>query len=143
MGAALGHWCFARWWLAAGVGAHRGKTYGGRASADTTELGFWSATVCQAYLSAASLAQLLVRGHSRGVGWAVWATRALGTLLGLYAYYGFRWWFWPEGHEYVATPFALFLCGVGALADCLYPFALALIKAAERAPASASRDKRL
>ncbi|TVY15620.1 hypothetical protein LARI1_G005457, partial [Lachnellula arida] len=36
----------------------------GRAGPDTTELGFWTALLCQLYLSASSLGQLIVRQHS-------------------------------------------------------------------------------
>ncbi|KZV87159.1 hypothetical protein EXIGLDRAFT_711894 [Exidia glandulosa HHB12029] len=126
-GSVIGHWTFVRWFLDNDIGLHRGKTYGGRPSADTTEMGYWSALLCQAYLSAASLAQLLVRGHSRGVDWPIWAARTLGTAFGLYGYYGYRWWLWPEGHEYVVTPFSLFLCSVALLADLVYPIVFARV----------------
>ena len=67
-----GHWAFAEWWIANEVGKKEGKIYRGAVGPDTTELGFWSAGLSQAYLSAASLGQLLIRQHSGGVSWGVW-----------------------------------------------------------------------
>ena len=69
---ALGHWTFAKWWLDNDMGKREGKFYRGVLGPDTTELGFWSGALCQAYLSAASLVQLLIRGHTGGVSWSVW-----------------------------------------------------------------------
>lgn len=54
------------------MGMKEGKMYFGRLGADTTELGFWSAAVSQAYLSAASLGQLFIRRHTGGVSWGIW-----------------------------------------------------------------------
>jgi hypothetical protein len=70
--AALGHWTFAKWWIENDVGKREGKFYRGVVGPDTTELGFWTVALCQAYLSAASLCQLVVRQHSGGVGWSIW-----------------------------------------------------------------------
>jgi hypothetical protein len=72
VGATLGHWTFAEWWIRNDVGKREGKFYRGVVDPDTTELGFWSAAICQVYLSAASLCQLVVRQHSGGVSWAIW-----------------------------------------------------------------------
>lgn len=69
---AAGHWAFAKWWINNDIGKKEGKFYGGVVGPDITELGFWSAAASQAYLSAASLGCLLIRGHSGGVGWGVW-----------------------------------------------------------------------
>lgn len=69
---AAGHWAFAKWWIDTEIGKREGKFYRGVIGPDTTELGFWSAALSQAYLSAASLGQLLIRQHSGGVGWGVW-----------------------------------------------------------------------
>jgi hypothetical protein len=104
----------------------------GRVACDTTELGYWTALFCQMNLSVTSLFQLLQRGHSGGVTYGIWATRSLGTLIGLYGYFTFRWWFWPEGHDYLINPFSLFMIGIGALADIAYPFALAQVRSKER-----------
>ena len=49
-----------------------GKKVGKGVGADMTELGFWSAGVAQAYLSAASLTQLVLRQHTGGVSWGIW-----------------------------------------------------------------------
>jgi hypothetical protein len=67
-----GHWAFAKWWIDDEVGRQEGKIYRGGVGPDTTQLGFWSAALAQAYLSAASLAQLWIRGHSGGVSWSIW-----------------------------------------------------------------------
>jgi hypothetical protein len=72
VGATLGHWTFAKWWIQNDIGKREGKFYKGVVGPDTTELGFWSAALCQLYLSAASLCQLVVRQHSGGVSWAIW-----------------------------------------------------------------------
>jgi hypothetical protein len=69
---ALGNFAFAKWWLDNSIGKKEGKFYGGVVGPDTTELGFWSAAFGQLLLSAASLAQLVVRQHSGGVSWGVW-----------------------------------------------------------------------
>ncbi len=71
--AIVGHGCFAKWWIDNGINGKKGMFYQGvEGAADMTELAFWSAAVTQAYLSAASLAMLIVRNHSRGVGWSIW-----------------------------------------------------------------------
>lgn len=69
---ALGQYAFAKWWLENDIGKREGKFYRGVIGPDSTELGFWSSAMVQAYLSAASLAQLLVRQHSGGVTWGGW-----------------------------------------------------------------------
>jgi hypothetical protein len=68
----VAHWAFASWWVENEVGKREGKFYRGVVGADTTELGFWSATVAQTNLSVASLGQLLIRQHTGGVSWGVW-----------------------------------------------------------------------
>jgi hypothetical protein len=68
----LGQYAFAKWWIDNDMGKREGKFYRGVVGPDTTELGFWSSALAQAYLSAASLAQLLVRQHSGGVTWGIW-----------------------------------------------------------------------
>lgn len=70
--AILGHWTFAKWWIENEIGKRDGKFYKGVIGPDITELGFWSAITCQAYLSIASLCQLVVRQHSGGVNWMIW-----------------------------------------------------------------------
>lgn len=68
----VGHWAFAKWWIDNEVGKCEGKFYRGVVGPDTQQLGYWSAALAQANLSAASLAQLWVRGHSGGVTWSIW-----------------------------------------------------------------------
>ncbi|RDW85832.1 hypothetical protein BP5796_04157 [Coleophoma crateriformis] len=122
-GCVVGHWAFAKWWLDNGLGARQGKFYVGKdMGPDTTELGFWSAAVAQLILSAASLSQLLIRGHTGGVTWSVWASRFLGTIVGLDMNYVWAWYFWREAHTYVMSPFAIFLLGTGLACDLAYPF---------------------
>lgn len=70
--AAAGNWTFAKWFLDLEIGKREGKYFRGKVGPDTTMLGFWSSVVVQAYISAACLAQLLVRMHSGGVSWGVW-----------------------------------------------------------------------
>jgi hypothetical protein len=72
VGTTLGHWTFAKWWIENDIGKREGKFYRGVIGPDTSELGFWSAALCQLVLSAASLCQLVVRQHSGGVSWAIW-----------------------------------------------------------------------
>ncbi|KAK4505250.1 hypothetical protein PRZ48_003213 [Zasmidium cellare] len=129
--AVLGHWSFAKWWLDGEVGRKEGKIYRGVVGPDTTELGFWSAAFCQTYLSAASLCQLVVRGHSGGVSWGIWGTRTFGSIIGLYLNYAWAWWFWPEAHEYFVSPFALFLWVGGFVCDIAYAFVLWRVKQTE------------
>jgi len=70
--AMVGHWSFAEWRIANDIGKREGKFYRGVIGPDMTELGYWSAMVCQAYLSASSLCQLVTRQHSGGVSWSIW-----------------------------------------------------------------------
>ncbi|KAI1862364.1 uncharacterized protein JN550_010226 [Neoarthrinium moseri] len=70
-----GHLAFASWWLESpgtGFGSKAGKWWRGQEGFDTTELAYWSAGVSQMVLSAASLAMLMVRGHSGGTSYAIW-----------------------------------------------------------------------
>jgi hypothetical protein len=46
VGAALGHWSFATWWIDNEIEKHEGKFYHGRIGLDITELGYWSALLC-------------------------------------------------------------------------------------------------
>jgi hypothetical protein len=71
IGATLGHWTFAKWWIENPIGKREGKFYGGVVGPDMGELSFWSAALCQVHLSAASLCQLVARQHSGGVSWAI------------------------------------------------------------------------
>lgn len=66
------HYAFARWWLDSGVSLKKGKFRYGIEGVDTTELGFWSASVPQVTLSLGSLAMLLSRQHTRGLSWSIW-----------------------------------------------------------------------
>ncbi|OCK85682.1 hypothetical protein K432DRAFT_286366 [Lepidopterella palustris CBS 459.81] len=132
VGAIVGHWSFAKWWIENDIGQKEGKIYQGRVGPDTTELGWWSAVLVQAYLSAASLAMLVVRGHSGGTGWGIWLTRTLGTIIGLLLYYGWGWYHWREAHAYFINPFAIFLWMTGLVSDLVYPFVLWQVRKTEK-----------
>ena len=148
VGATLGQWMFAKWWIENEIGKRDGKFYQGIVGPDTTELGFWSAILCQSHLSVASLCQLLIRQHSGGVNWTIWwastdllgqdsadsklrGTRALGSVIGLYLVYGWAWYFWREAHQYFMSPFAIFLWATSLICDGVYPYALWCIKKTE------------
>ncbi|KUJ24430.1 uncharacterized protein LY89DRAFT_679574 [Mollisia scopiformis] len=128
----VGHWAFAKWWLDNDVGQKEGKFYMGRVGPDTTELGFWSALICQVNLSAASLVMLLVRQHTGGVSWKIWGSRMLGSVFGLYGNYGWEWWMWREAHEYFMSPFAVFMWVTCLVCDLVYPFFFARIRRTEK-----------
>jgi len=72
VGAAVGHFCFAKWWIENVFAMREGKPYRGVIGTDITELGFWTAAASQLYLSAACLSKLIVRQHSGGVSWGIW-----------------------------------------------------------------------
>ncbi|EJD45695.1 hypothetical protein AURDEDRAFT_64125 [Auricularia subglabra TFB-10046 SS5] len=131
-GCTLAHLAFIRWWVNNGIGAHRGKTFFS-SGADITELAFWSVGVCGAVTSVMCLCQLVVRGHSGGVGFRLWALRASGTVTGCFAYFIWRRVFWPAAHEYVTSPIALVLWTTSFLADCAFPVLLWHVRKTEKA----------
>jgi hypothetical protein len=45
--------------------------------------------------------------------------------------YGWDWYFWREAHEYIMTPFAMFLWITSMVCDCVYPYALWQIQKVE------------
>jgi hypothetical protein len=78
---AVGQFSFAKWWIDNDIGKREGKFYRGVMGPDTTELGFWSSALVQAYLSASSLVQLVIRRHSGGISWGIWSvSEALSTV---------------------------------------------------------------
>jgi len=131
----VGHYAFAAWWLSApgvGSGDKAGKWWHGNEFYDITELSFWSAGASQLALSAGSFAMLLVRGHSGGVGYRIWACRFIGTAAGLYGNSGLLWYYWPEAHGYFVNPFGVFICATSFCLDALYPFVLWHVRKSER-----------
>ena len=70
--ATVGHWAFASWWIENEIGKRQGKYFRGVVGPDVTELGYWSAMICQVHVSVSSLCQLVVRQHSGGVSWSIW-----------------------------------------------------------------------
>jgi len=68
----LMHYGFAKWWVESGVRMKDGKSWFGVQGIDTTELGFWSASVPQVTLSLGSLGMLLSREHTGGLTWGIW-----------------------------------------------------------------------
>ncbi|KAK8105423.1 hypothetical protein PG999_008782 [Apiospora kogelbergensis] len=130
-----GHYAFAAWWLArpgVGTGDKTGKWYYGRDGYDTTELAYWSAGVSQLVLSSASVAMLVVRGHSGGTGYAIWLCRFLGSLFGMGVCSGLLWWYWPEAHSYWTLPMSIFMCGLSFACDVAYPFVLWRVRQTEK-----------
>lgn len=143
----LGHYAFAKWWIDNDIGKKEGKFYRGVMGPDTTELAFWSAAFVGAYLSVASLAQLLVRGHTGGLSWGIWyischsnlhtltsdrATRNLGSIIGFNVVFLYEWYIWREAHEYVMSPFGIFLWGTALVTDLVYPFYFSKIRKTEK-----------
>lgn len=126
------NWAFAHWWIRNEVGRREGKFYGGRLAADTTELGYWTASFAQVFLSAASFAQLLVREHSGGVSWSIWATRFSGSLIGLWGAYLWLWYHWPEGHPYVTSEISIFFIAVSFACDVAYAPVLWSVRRTEK-----------
>ncbi|KLU91874.1 hypothetical protein MAPG_10823 [Magnaporthiopsis poae ATCC 64411] len=126
------HWALAHWWIVNEVGKREGRFYHGRPAADTTELGYWTAGFCQLFLSATSLAQLLVRGHSGGVNWSIWGTRFAGSIIGLWGAYLWLWYYWPEGSPYVPTEMSVFLMVVSIACDLVYAPVLCYVRKTEQ-----------
>ncbi|KAH7068018.1 tyrosyl-DNA phosphodiesterase-domain-containing protein [Paraphoma chrysanthemicola] len=123
----LAWWCLilyaiSVWWLDPSnpVNPKAGKSYQGIDGLDTDELGYWTALVAQVVLSGMSLAQIVIRGSSRGSSYAIWTTRFVGSLSGLNLNYGYCWWVWPEAHGYVASPVAVVMMATWVLADLAY-----------------------
>lgn len=56
----------------------------------------------------------------------------MGSVLGLYLYFGLAWYFWPEAHGYFVSPFGVFLWGSGLVSDLVYPFLLYRIRQTEK-----------
>ncbi|KAF1937487.1 phospholipase D/nuclease [Clathrospora elynae] len=123
----LAWWCVALyavsvWWLDVEnpVNPKAGKAYKGVVGIDTNELGFWTALVAQVVLSVMSLAQIMVRGSSRGSSYSIWTTRFVGSLSGLNLNYGYCWWVWPEAHGYYTNPIVVLMMVTWVLADLGY-----------------------
>ncbi|KAF2488364.1 hypothetical protein BU16DRAFT_553852 [Lophium mytilinum] len=130
--AAWGHYAFAAWWVQERVGGGRAKRYSGDLEADMTELAYWSVGANQVYGSVAALVQLGVRGHSGGVGWGIWASRTIGSIVGAEAVWVSGWYFWPEGFPYVFSPFGVFIWVTALACDLAYPVLLWQIRKTER-----------
>ncbi|KAI4674862.1 uncharacterized protein J4E84_010303 [Alternaria hordeiaustralica] len=120
-------WCIAlyavsSWWLDVDhpVNPKVGKAYRGNLGIDKDELGFWTAMVAQVVLSVMSLAQLVVRGSSRGSSYSIWACRFIGSVSGLTVNYGYVWWVWPEAHGYYVNPISVVMMVTWILADLGY-----------------------
>jgi hypothetical protein len=131
----LAWWCVAlyavsNWWVDAKspVNPKAGKAYRGVVGIDTDELGFWTALVAQVVLSVASLAQLVVRGSSRGSSYSIWMTRFVGSLSGLTLNYGYCFWVWPEAHGYFTNTFAVLMMVTWIVADLAYVVVLSNVQ---------------
>ena len=60
------------------------------------------------------------------------ATRNLGSIIGMYMYYGWAYYYWKEAHEYFLSPFAIFLWCTGLVCDLIYPFVFYHIRKTEK-----------
>ncbi|KAI5801292.1 hypothetical protein EDC01DRAFT_647480 [Geopyxis carbonaria] len=80
---------------------------------------FWSAFAMQILLSVGMLAQLVMRGSTRGGTVAIWATRYMGSNCG-HAVYFLRHRFWPEAFTYVESPFYGFIFWAHQFLDLAY-----------------------
>ncbi|PSR83574.1 hypothetical protein BD289DRAFT_369842 [Coniella lustricola] len=126
------HWAWASWWMSSGVALKEGKVYRGVQGLDATEMAFWAVSMCQVVVSTTSLAQLLVRQHTGGVSWTVWALRFTGTLVGLNINYGWAWYAWREAHGYFMSAPGIFLWASTTICDIAYAFVFAYVKRRER-----------
>ncbi|KAF2123186.1 tyrosyl-DNA phosphodiesterase-domain-containing protein [Lophiotrema nucula] len=127
-------WAFCDWWLDESnpVNSKPGKVYKGiEGQSDTTEMAYWSALVIQVVLSVMLLAQLIVRGHSGGASYSIWAARFNGSLWGLNAYTGYCYYAWPEAHECFVSPVSICLMVSWVMADLAYVIVLRQVKRAE------------
>lgn len=134
----VGWWCVViyvlfTWWVdpSGPVNAKEGKFYKGIPGADIREMGFWTALVAQVVLSVAYLAQIIVRGHSRGTSYTIWATRFFGSLFGLNVFYAYVWSVWPEAHAYYINPVSVCLLVTWVVADLAYLVILRNVKRTE------------
>jgi len=139
LGVGIAWWCAAfyalcAWWLdpVRPVNPKSGKHYMGVAGTDTTELGFWSALAAQVVLSVSLLAQIVVRGHSGGASYGIWAMRFWGSVSGLLAYYAYCWVVWPEAHAYFVNPLAVCWSATWVVADLVYLGVLVRVRRTER-----------
>ncbi|KAI0156360.1 hypothetical protein GGR57DRAFT_79039 [Xylariaceae sp. FL1272] len=129
-----GHWAFIKWFLSepnVGTGDKTGKWWRGREGYDTTEAAFWSAGVAQLVGSTTMLAMLVVRGHSGGTSYRIWACRFIGSIFGMGFANGLLWWFWPEPHAFWVSELSIFICGLSFISDLAYGFALWQVRKTE------------
>jgi hypothetical protein len=123
----VGWWCIVLWalfiWWADPndpVNPKIGKFYKGAPGIDIREMGFWTALVAQVVLSVSYLAQIIIRGHSGGTSYAIWATRFFGSLFGLNIFYAYCCYVWVEAHAYVMNPVSVCFCVTWVIADLAY-----------------------
>ncbi|ORX99423.1 tyrosyl-DNA phosphodiesterase-domain-containing protein [Clohesyomyces aquaticus] len=126
-------WAVCVWWLNLDdpVNPKAGKIYRGVIGPDTTELGYWTTALPQLVLSVQLLAQIVVRGHSGGASYSIWATRFFGSLTGQIMYYGYCSYVWPEAHGYFISHLSICIQVAWVLADLAYLFVLRGVKRSE------------
>jgi hypothetical protein len=118
------YWAFSKWWIKENINPKLGKIYMGVEGIDTTELGFWASMLAQNGLSCSLLAQLIVRGHSGGTSYTIWACRFIGSLFGLNGAYAYFWYVWPEAHGYFMNPIAVCTWMTWMVVDVVYLYIL-------------------
>ncbi|KAK4112270.1 hypothetical protein N656DRAFT_798611 [Canariomyces notabilis] len=123
------HWSFQSWWIANGIGS---RDHDGSPGPDLTQMAYWAVSMCQLLVSTTSLAMLIVRQHTRGASWAIWALRFFGTLVGLNFNYGWAWYTWPEAHEYFMSAPAIFIWAVTTVCDILYALVFYRVRRSEK-----------
>ena len=126
-------WAISTWWLDPlnPINRKEGKIYRGHPGIDTTELGYWTSLIAQVVLSVMLLAQLVVRGHSGGTSYAIWANRFLGSIIGLVVYFWYCFYTWPEAHGYVTSRPSVCFTLTWIVADIAYVFILRSVKKTE------------
>ena len=130
----IGFYALSVWWLDPEnpVNPKVGKTYRGYNGIDADEFLFWTALVVQNVLSVSSLAQIIIRGSSRGTSYSIWATRFIGSVAGMNLSFGYCWWVWPEIHGYFVNPFAVWMLVTWLVADLGYLVVLRNVRGAEK-----------
>ncbi|EFW98599.1 hypothetical protein CMQ_4451 [Grosmannia clavigera kw1407] len=128
------HWVIASWWLSKagrGCGDKSGKIWQGLDGYDTTELAFWTASVCQLVTSVSSLSMLWRRQDARGASMPALIWRTAGSVAGLGLANGILWWYWPEAHCYFSQLPAILLNGTALVCDITYGYVLSRYRSVE------------
>ncbi|KAI1089682.1 hypothetical protein F5B19DRAFT_485063 [Rostrohypoxylon terebratum] len=94
-------------------------------------IGCWGHYAFASWCSA-SVAMLIIRGHSGGTGYMIWFCRMTGSIFGLGFCSALLWWYWPEAHSYFVHPMSIFIGGLSLICDLVYPLVLWHVRQTER-----------